>query len=274
MLVFDLDKNLEGSFKLHLFSGGSSFSLGLSNDHSIIFILKGRVKIEKNEISQKLFDKNSMFFCSRFLGPYPAIALEDLLFIELRFHNLLNFIDLVYFNKMISTYSPSPIELSKLHVKKILRNFLFNIAYYKQNNISSSYLHDVKRKEFIYLIKELYSEKALARFFSTLFICQNPFRFQVYANYTDECTAKLLAERCFMTTKTFTRKFKAEFETTPHKWIIQQKIKRLEYSLTHEIQSLQEVLDKFHFSNMTELCRFCEKHNIEVKFLTPKTLES
>ena len=65
-----------------------------------------------------------------------------------------------------------------------------------------------------------------------------------------------------MTTKTFTRRFKIEFETTPHKWITEQKIKKLEYSLTHEIQSRQEILDKFHFANQAELIRFCAKHGI------------
>lgn len=263
MLVFDIDKNKDGLFKLHLHIKGDKFTAGVENDHSIFFILKGKIKITKQNSENKIFGSNTMFFCSKNLGPYQATILDDTLFIELSAENIFSFVDMAALNKIIFEHSPNMVELEKVYIKKLLRNFLFNIVYYKQNNISSRYIQDVKRKEFIYLLKALYSKQAIARFFSTLYIYQNEFKLSVLTNYTDDCTAKTLAEKCFMTTKTFTRRFKSEFKTTPHKWITEQKIKKLEYSLTHEIQSRQEILDKFHFSNQAELIRFCLKHNIE-----------
>lgn len=264
--ILPLEK--DDSFKVHYIDNGTEFMIGIPGENSIVFVMKGKILVQKDASEHKLFDDNSMFFISKVFGPYKSITKESTIYIELKSDNLLPFIDQVLLNQIVSLYAPDPIELNKLLIKKTLRYFLSGIIYYRRNKIFSKYVYDIKKKEFVFLMRTLYDKQTLAAFFSPVLLSQNHFRISVLTNYTHNSTVKSLAKNCFMTTKTFTRKFKSEFGTTPHKWIVLQKVKGLEYYLVHQTVSIDKILSEFHFSNMAELLQFCDKHNLKTKLLS------
>ncbi|MDR2947801.1 MAG: AraC family transcriptional regulator [Prevotella sp.] len=263
--ILPLEK--DDSFKVHYHSEDSDILIGIPGENSIVFIMKGKVLIQK-ESDYNLYSKNNMLFISKAFGPYKATTKESSIYIELKSDNLLPFIDQVLLNQIVSLYAPNSIELEKLHIKKTLRYFLSGIIYYRRNKIFSKYVYDMKKQEFVFLMRTLYDKQTLARFFSPILLSQNQFRMEVLANYTHNSSVKSLAKKCFMTTKTFTRKFKTEFGITPYKWIMHQKAKSLEYYIVHKTVSMDHILKEFHFANMAEFIAFCEKHNLKTKLLS------
>ena len=87
-------------------------------------------------------------------------------------------------------------------------------------------------------------------------------------------TVMELAEQCFMTTKTFSRHFKTEFGTTPHKWLIQQKITSLNNSVIYKGVDINNILKEFGFSSVPELNKFCERYNLKSVLSMTKHLKS
>lgn len=270
MIVLDNKKRPDILFRLQNYKKDEQFTIGIADDHTIVFILLGDILITTNQSEKIEFTSETMFFCSKTLSPYMAVAKEDTTLIQLNTEFVLPFMDSVRLNDIFAQYAPEPFELFSLRIEKFLRAFLSNVVYYGRNKISSGHLQDIKVKEFIFLLRSLYDHESLARFFSTLTLSQNKFKNSVLDNYTDNCSVGSLAAKCFMTTKTFTRKFKVEFRTTPHRWIIQQKTKSLEYTLTHLDKPIDEILESFHFSSLSELLLFCRKHNISSELVKNK----
>lgn len=267
MIDIDNKKRPDILFRLQDYKRGDEFSVGTSDDHTIVFVLLGNIQISTKKEQEIEFASETMFFCPKLLSPYKAIAKEDTTLIQLNTEFVLPSMDSVRLNDIFAQYAPEPIELFGLKIEKILRTFLTNVVYYGRNKLSSGLLQDIKVKELIFLLRSLYDQKSLACFFSTLSLSQNKLKNTVLDNYTDNCTVNSLAAKCFMTTKTFTRKFKVEFGTTPYKWIIQQKTKSLEYTLTHLNKPIDEILESFHFSSISELLQFCRKHKINTELL-------
>lgn len=266
----NMNKKTKGLFNLKNYAKGEKFTIGLPDDNLIIFITHGRIVLTKRDQKQIMFESNTMFFCSKTLGPYLSIAEDDSIILELSTNDVLTFNDLIFINNIITLHSPNIIELEKLYIKDILRFFLSNIVYYHNQEITSPDLLNIKGREFIYLIRTQYEAKPLAHFFSPFSLSQSEFKSRILMNYTTNCSVRELADMCFMTTKTFTRRFKSEFGITPYKWIIQQKIRNLEYALMHKNQPVEDLINEFYFPSKTKLLHFCLKHNIKIE---PSKLE-
>lgn len=265
--MYNADLNRDDSFQVFYYANNQEINLGAFDENSIVFIMKGKLDVNRGFREKSQFEMNDMFFVSKALGPYAGITLESTILINLRSDNLLPFRDIVLLNKIVSSIAPVPVELEKLRVKKTLRYFLSGIIYYRLNNIFSEYVYDMKKKEFVFLLRTLYDKETIARFFSPILLSQSPFRMHVIDNYRHDSTVKQLADKCFMTTKTFTRKFKLEFGMTPYRWIVLQKVKALEAYLSLNATSLDEILKEFYFEDEAEFNNFCDKHNVKGKLL-------
>lgn len=272
MVISENKKRPEVLFKLQNYKKNQTFSIGVASDHTIVFVLQGSIVVTTKESTEIEFIPDSMFFCSKTLSPYEAVAKEDSKIIQLNTQFVMPFMDWVRLNEIIAKYAPEPIELAHLNIEKPLRIFLSNVVYYGRNKISSPLLQNIKVREFIFLLRMHYDYESLARFFSTLALSQNPFKINVLSNYSHDSTVNSLAEKCYMTTKTFTRKFKTEFGTTPYKWMMEQKIKSLEYTLTHQTKSIEEIVDQFFFSTVSELLQFCRKYKINTETIKNRTM--
>jgi len=81
----------------------------------------------------------------------------------------------------------------------------------------------------------------------------------VFSRYTKTCNVEQLASMCNMTTKTFTRRFKEQFNTTPYQWLMEQKNRSIKTSLVQGVP-IQEIADEFGFASTTSLISYCKKN--------------
>lgn len=269
-----LEKNEKDDlFTIHQYKESEIVRVGTENENSILFMMNGRIQLRDFHGESKIFKSNRMYFISKNYAPYEGIVFKSATYIEMNTENLLPYVEQVLLNKIVFKYTPNTSNIYELEIKKTLSYFLAEILYYKKHGLTSKYLFDIKRKEFLFIVRTLYQKEVLACFFSPTVLNQNEFRMSVFANYTNSIstTVKDLAAKCNMTTKTFTRKFKTEFDMNPHVWIIQQKVKSLDYSLVYETLSTSEILDKYNFASESELLIFCKKHNLRFNLLDSVT---
>ena len=165
MAVLENKKRPDVLFRLQTYKKDNNFLLGTTDDDTIVFVLLGDILITTKKGSKEEFTSETMFFCAKTQSPYKTLAKEDTTLIQLNTEFVLPFMDTVRFNEIFAKYAPEPIELSGLKIEKILRTFLSNVIYYGRNKISSGLLQDIKVKEFVFLLRSLYDNQSLARFF-------------------------------------------------------------------------------------------------------------
>ncbi len=79
--ILPLEK--DDSFKVHYIDNDKEFTMGIPGENSIIFVMKGKILVQKDDSEYKLFDDNSMFFISKVFGPYKSVTKESTIYIEL-----------------------------------------------------------------------------------------------------------------------------------------------------------------------------------------------
>ena len=74
-----------------------------------------------------------------------------------------------------------------------------------------------------------------------------------------------------MSVNTLGRRFKEELNTTPHRWLTEQRKAHVTSLLTDTDMPLQEIADVCGFATPSYLWDFCKKH---LKLLLPKSVKS
>ena len=122
-------------------------------------------------------------------------------------------------------------------------------------------MHNLKESEFFFILRAFYEKEKIACFLSPVIFNQNDFKSMVLTKYTNTCSVEELASKCNMTSKTFTRRFKEQFNTTPYQWLMKQKNKDIKIGLAQGT-SIQKISDDFGFESVARFMNYYKK-NIE-----------
>lgn len=242
---------------------GSEITLGEGRENIIIFVLKGKIEINTDNGIKKTLTGGRMYCLTQYNTPYIGKVLNTAVYVILKTDSLLEYIDNSTILKIKQFKEKGSEEIESLDILKMLRFFLASIVFLTKNNLKSDILYSIKKQEMLFIVKNLYEETDLIRFFKPMINSINKFRFEVESKYTNSTTVKQLAADCFMTTKTFTNHFKEEFRETPHKWIIEKKITNLNNYIFYKGYSIDEILIEFGFSTLNELNKFCVRYNLK-----------
>lgn len=252
----------DDAFSSHEAKAGDSVALGAGDDDCIIFILSGGIRIDGNNKQSINLDAGFMHSLSAKWSPYQGKAISDTHFIELKTSALQPHISAIRLQDVLNVKCPLKGEVTMLKFGNLLHSYLQNILALQAHDIHIIDIYNVKRLEFLYYLKELYTPEELAYFFNESLSKYTNFRMLVYSNYNNSLTVQKLAEDCFMTTRTFARHFNAEFGISPHKWLIERKIKNLNDLILNKGVSIEDILEIFAFSSKIEFKQFCVRYNL------------
>lgn len=262
-LVIETDLSLKDeSFSCHKAEKGDSLLIGCGDDDCIVFFISGAMQIIDSKGTDVTLTANHMYSFSMKQGLYSGSVLSNTEFISLRITSLRPHVSAIRLQTLFNSKCPIKEEITNLEFGDILFLYLQSIKLLKANNICTMDIYDVKRVEFLFYLKELYTEEKLAYFFNETLSKYTNFKILVYSKYTNSITVKELAEECYMTTRTFMRRFKSEFGISPHKWLIEQKIKNLNDLIFNKGRSLEYVLEAFDFSSKNEFKQFCVRYKL------------
>lgn len=263
----------DDSFSFHRIKKGELLLLGDQEYNSIVFVLEGTVEFLTSNKNRVVLEAGFMYNFSMYKSPYSGTAIVDTQFIRLKSTTLIMHISAIRHQQIMQSESSGYEEVAKLQLGNVLRSYLDGIIALIQSNILDANIYEVKKIEFLLYMQKFYPDTELSYFFHETNSRYPNFRVTVYSKYSNSATVKTLADSCYMTTRTFTRRFKTEFGMLPHKWLIQQKIRNLN-ELIFKGTDINYILETFDFSSITELKQFCVRYKLENIIVALKFLKN
>jgi len=229
----------------------------LTNDPVIFFIIKGSVNLLINGNGKyEVFSRE--MFVTQSDDSYKITTLEQT-------HILVCNVPMeAWYNeqKLIKELIPDNINASenffKLHVKKVIFNFLSLMNIYLEENIHSEVFYEIKRQELFFLLFFYYQKNELARFLQCILSKDVKFKKFVVVNYLNAGNVQTLAKLANYSTSGFIKKFQKCFNESPYKWMQTQKAKHISIEINRGGKSLQEIANEFNFSSYQHFSVFCK----------------
>lgn len=230
------------------------YELHAPDNHSFIFMLRGSLRLFGNGIDE-IAEENNIYS----LGHDVALtlhSLSDSFFLILCLDNP-NILCSKFEITELEQYLPETVpDAPSLRMNEPVRLLLESILFYLDHKMLCCHLHELKLGEWFFLMHYFYTKKQNAIFFYPLIRENDSFKAMVREKAKKVTTVNELADACYMSTKTLTRKFKKVFNTTPKQWLLQQKKEQVmtEFLLT---QNKKELPEKLGFSSYSHLNYYC-----------------
>ncbi len=130
---------------------------------------------------------------------------------------------------------------------------------YLHQSQSQTDLYELKVRELFHVLRSSYPKEEMDLFLLS-FHCHNQgFRAQVFKHHLDCNTVEELADKMKISMSTFKRRFKLEFNAAPLQWMNEERAKHIYEDLGEGQLSLQEIANRYHFSSLSYLCKFCKR---------------
>ena len=230
---------------------------GMTEYHSILFCTKGSVRLA---ISDELWElhEGQMKFIPRGTS-VTAIFSDDGELLDAYF-DVIDFIcDKISLQQLQElrqkvAYAPEPLE-----VRGAIHSLLGTLAIYLDDKALCAYLHELKVKELFWNLRAYYSREELAAFLWPI-LGESKFHSDVISAFT--CNAKVseLAERVYMSTSAFYKRFREEFGTSPEQWIRLQSNKQILFLIQDYDLSIGEIASQLSFNSQSSFSRYCSNN--------------
>lgn len=214
-------------FSIHKFDADSKILFLLAKEFGVIFLKKGSLKIidkVSNEVEH--LKNNEMILLTRY-ETFDASVMENSEFVILFFDHPKILCD-KFALQVIREECNKENRMKKMRVLPIKDQvlwFLESMDFYLKNKMYCMHLHDIKQSEFFFLMRAFYPKKENNYFFEPVAESLDDFINMVKNNFQKVDSVKDLASICNMSVKTFTRRFKENFNDSPKQWMMKEKAK-------------------------------------------------
>ncbi|MDL2296741.1 helix-turn-helix domain-containing protein [Bacteroidales bacterium OttesenSCG-928-B11] len=227
-------------------------------DHVVMFVTQGSLRISLNMYKECVLGTGSFFFHPRNVKSLIE-SLEDYSIIIFRFP--FNFLLCAQFplEKLSDDKQTKQKELQSLPVRGAIKSFLDNVVDLFQDKNYCSYFHELKLKEFLFLIKVYYSEKELQRFFHPILNKDLEFAEKIYANLHKVKTVKDLIEIFNYSYSGFEKRFKRVFGISVYKWLQNERAKLIFHNITCTTKTIASIGYDFGFRSPSHFNDYCKR---------------
>lgn len=240
--------DFQSGFTLRTLAKNEILHLNQKKDFAVIFLEKGSIFLTDHATESKTIYSHHICLLTNYIS-YDCIAIEDSVFTMLIFDKPAILCD-KYSLMALSRYTlPSTDKIRVLPIKKPIESFLDGMKLYLSNKMYCSHLHDIKESEWLFLMRGFYLKEESAYFFHPVMKSFSELYVLVKENYLHVKSVQELAGICNMNLKTFTRRFKEEFNDSPKHWILIEKSKHIEIELTKNELNLSEISEKYGFNS-------------------------
>ena len=148
-----------------------------------------------------------------------------------------------------------------LPVLPVIGEFIRQLRHALEQGIVSEEYLGLKRKEFFLYLKTCFGRAEIAKFMYPLIGSSSmSFKDFIISNYRQYGDVRSFASAANMSESTFSRKFKAVFGTTAHKWLNDRRAEEVYKDIVLTEMNFTEISDKYGFSSPAYLVFYCRKH--------------
>jgi len=122
------------------------------------------------------------------------------------------------------------------------------------------YYHDLKIREFLFLIRAYHDKKQILSFFKPVYTGDYTFSSAIYKYLNEVRTVKGLADKLNYSLSGFEKKFKRVFDVSPYHWMQEQRAKKIYKEITCTKKTFTELAFEFDFSSPAHFNDFCKQY--------------
>lgn len=146
-----------------------------------------------------------------------------------------------------------------LPIREPLVKVLDSVRTYLEARLLCRHMHLLKQQELLLVLKGFYTKKELAEFFSASTCIRGSFEKFVLENYKKVNSVKEFAGLCYISVRSFSRKFHSSFGESPYKWMQKKKAEQALEMISDPELSFQEISGKLGFNSSSHFTAYCRK---------------
>jgi AraC-like DNA-binding protein len=146
-----------------------------------------------------------------------------------------------------------------LKVNKQMRQFVKDMLGMLDNGFQCRLHMQTEASRMLFLLHGYYSQQECVDFFSHIQTPDIKFSEFVRKNHTKYKTIGEMADAVFMTSQSFSKRFKKVFGMPPHRWMQQEKARSIYEDICKNELSLKEIAIKYEFPLSSHFFRFCKQ---------------
>jgi AraC-like DNA-binding protein len=232
--------------------------------HFLFFVLDGAMEVSCNQFENRRFQANEMVFLLR-SSSVKVRTLKNVKLYVMYFDKLLSLCDRQLFEADLPYAKKFAYDFRPVAIPAPVRRFLEQILYFQHRKVDCRHFNALKQDECFLLLRYFCSREEIIALFSPLIGGGGgsmDFRNKVLESYTkvEGGGVTKLAGLVGMGRKTFDKRFREEFNTSPAKWMQQETAKRLRLYLSESGVTISDAMDKFHFNSPGHFNRFCHHY--------------
>lgn len=229
----------------------------------IFFLLKGRIKVRLGLQDPAILEKGHLFF-------HPANnksileSLEDYELFIMRFD-----VDKIIFcanipleDLNIEEEELDPKQKSKLQFLQIndtLQDFIDSGVKLYKKGVICDYFHDLKLKEFLFLMRLTYSDSELQNFFRPILNKDLAFANQILQNIKEIKNVKDLLTMFNYSYSGIEKRFKRIFGISAYQWLQKERAKSIYHEINCSTKTLMTIAYDFGFKSPSHFNDYCKR---------------
>lgn len=227
--------------------------------YSVIFLLKGKIEIRTPQRANKIVLSNQFYMVGKntiakgtvekgseiLIMQFDHISYDA---IRVRLQNLRN-------QLTSKTYTFRPLNANRqmsIYIEQ-LKDILIN-------QIDCQHYTQGKVNELFLILQLYYNSDDFFTFCHPLISHASSFKEMILQYYLKTNNLKELQQYTGMSTSTFNRRFKAEFNDSAYQWLLKQKAGQIKLRLMNESTTLSDIIREFGFHSHSHLQKYCKTH--------------
>lgn len=231
----------------------------LPTDHVIMFIVKGQLKLSLNMYDESILEENTFFFHP---GNVKSLmeSLTDYTLIILRFRLNMDLCAQFPLQQLCDeAKQPEQKQLCALPVTELIQPYMDGLQKLFEDDNYCAYFHELKLKEFLFLLKISYSQEELQRLFHPILNKDLEFAAKIYSNLHKVKTVKDLIEIFNYSYSGFEKRFKKIFGVSAYKWLQNERAKAIYHEITCTTKTIVTIGYEFGFSSPSHFNDYCRR---------------
>jgi AraC-like DNA-binding protein len=249
---------LQSGFRYVEIESNSAVSFRHKDLHYLVFLLEGNALASYNEFKNIPVGHSELVFFPK-LSDALVTTISPCKMIVFSFFALKTSCEKHAFQSYWRLFPDIVHKFDTLPFRTPLSEFFDLLALYMQTNINCVQLHELKHQELFLILHTQYPKEELANLFYPIIGKSIDFRTLIIDNYLKIHHIDELAEMSGMGRTNFDSKFKEEFGTSPHQWILKQKARHVRNNLGEPGATFSDVMRKYNFNSATHFTRFCKQ---------------
>ena len=141
-----------------------------------------------------------------------------------------------------------------------MMDFVNVTSHYIIEELKCSYYHDLKIREFLFLMRAYYDKRQIYNFFKPIYNADSAFLGDIYRHLDEVRTVRELSSRLGYSLSGFEKKFKKVFDSSPYQWMQEQRARKIYKEITFTKRTFTDISFDYDFSSPAHFNDFCKQY--------------